>query len=178
MKVVDKYGDYGYVGFFLVESFRTQHVAGASIRTLRHFCFSCRTLGMLVEKWLYDYLGKPELRVVGEVLTDVFQEKKVDWIKLGYGGADETDAAEARFAQRHQREFLDPATPVSGLGVPHDLTRIADRLQITGDDLVERRSLRARRFRQCRFAAAQAPYRRRWRQRRQPRWAGTGQAGA
>jgi FkbH-like protein len=99
VKVVDKYGDYGYVGFFLVESFRTQHVAGASIRTLRHFCFSCRTLGMLVEKWLYDYLGKPELRVVGEVLTDVFQEKKVDWIKLGYGGADEATDTRKEFAE-------------------------------------------------------------------------------
>ena len=55
----------------------------------------------------------------------------------------ETDAAEARFAQRHQRALLDPAAPVSGLRVAHDLTRIADRLEIAGDDLVERRSFRA-----------------------------------
>ena len=31
----------------------------------------------------------------------------------------------------------------SGLGVAHDLTRVADRLQIAGDDFVERRSFRA-----------------------------------
>src|SRR5207245_7694850 len=55
----------------------------------------------------------------------------------------ETDAAEARFAQRHERALLDPAAPVSGLGVAHDLTRVADRLQIAGDDFVERRSFRA-----------------------------------
>src|ERR1700720_3551041 len=55
----------------------------------------------------------------------------------------ETDAAEARFAQRHERALLDPAAPVSGLGVAHDLTRVADRLQIAGDDLVEWRSFRA-----------------------------------
>ena len=51
--------------------------------------------------------------------------------------------AEARFAQRHQRALLDPATPVSGLGVPHDLTWVADGLQIAGDEFVERRSFRA-----------------------------------
>jgi hypothetical protein len=51
--------------------------------------------------------------------------------------------AESRLAQRHQRALLDPAAPVSGLGVAHDLTRVADRLQIARDNFVERRSLRA-----------------------------------
>src|SRR5262247_3951807 len=55
----------------------------------------------------------------------------------------ETDAAEARFAQRHERTLLDPAAPVSRLGVTHDLPRVADRLQIAGDDFVERCSFRA-----------------------------------
>src|SRR4029450_6616987 len=36
-----------------------------------------------------------------------------------------------------------PAAEVSGLGVTHDLTRVADRLQTAGDDFVERRSFRA-----------------------------------
>jgi len=98
IKVVDKYGDYGYVGFFVTDSFRSQYVAGASTRTLMHFCFSCRTLGMLVEKWFYDYLGKPQLRVVGEVLTDLFQEKTVDWIKLGSTSADDTAETRKEFS--------------------------------------------------------------------------------
>ena len=51
--------------------------------------------------------------------------------------------AEARLAQRHERALLDPAAEVSGLGIAHDLTRVADRLQITGDDFVERCSFRA-----------------------------------
>ena len=55
----------------------------------------------------------------------------------------ETDAAEARFAQGHQRALLDPAAPVSGLGVTHDLTWVAERLQISCDDFVERCSFRA-----------------------------------
>jgi hypothetical protein len=55
----------------------------------------------------------------------------------------ETDAAEARLAQRHQRGLLDPAAELSGLGVARDLAPVADRLQIAGDDFVERRSFRA-----------------------------------
>jgi hypothetical protein len=39
-----------------------------------------------------------------------------------------------------ERVLLDPAAEVSGLGVAHDLTRLADRLQVAGDDFVERRS--------------------------------------
>src|SRR4029077_16512623 len=55
----------------------------------------------------------------------------------------ETDAAEARFAQRHERALLDAAAEVSGLGVTHDLTRAAARLQIAGHDFVEGCSFRA-----------------------------------
>src|SRR5262249_26786141 len=54
-----------------------------------------------------------------------------------------TDTAKARLAQRHQRFFLDPAAPVSGLGIAHDDTGVADRLQVAGDDVVERRPFRA-----------------------------------
>src|SRR5262252_8745126 len=56
---------------------------------------------------------------------------------------DETDAAEARLAPRHERALLDPAAEVSGLGVAHDLARVNDRLQIAGDDFVERCSFRS-----------------------------------
>jgi hypothetical protein len=55
----------------------------------------------------------------------------------------ETDATDARLAQRHERVLFDVAAEVSGLGVAHDLTRVADRLEIAGDDFVERRSFRA-----------------------------------
>jgi hypothetical protein len=55
----------------------------------------------------------------------------------------ESDTPEPRFAQRHQRELLDPSAKVSGFRVSHDLARVANRLQIARDDLVERCSLRA-----------------------------------
>src|SRR5262245_35962430 len=53
------------------------------------------------------------------------------------------DAAETRLAQRQERALLDPAARVSGLSVAHDLTRVADGLQVAGDDFVERCSFRA-----------------------------------
>src|SRR5580704_19237358 len=55
----------------------------------------------------------------------------------------ETDPAEARFAQRHERQFFDTSAPVPRLRVTQDLPRIADRLQIAGDDFIERYPFRA-----------------------------------
>src|SRR5499427_10883307 len=54
----------------------------------------------------------------------------------------EPDAAEARVAQRHERALLDPAAVVAGLGVTYDLPRVADRLQIAGDECIERGAFR------------------------------------
>src|SRR5215468_887891 len=55
----------------------------------------------------------------------------------------ETNAPEARLAQRHQRTLIDSAAVVSSLGIAHDPTRVADGLQIAGNEFVERRSFRA-----------------------------------
>lgn len=57
---------------------------------------------------------------------------------------DKIDAAEACFSQRDERKLLGAAAevPVPGLGVTHDLTRVTNRLQVAGDDVVERRSFR------------------------------------
>jgi FkbH-like protein len=73
VRVSDKYDDYGIVGFFVGGDFRKRSA-------LYHFCFSCRTLGMGVEKWVYQYLGKPKLQVAGDVVIDIFDGKAVDWI--------------------------------------------------------------------------------------------------
>ena len=76
VRVTDRYGDYGYCGFYLTTTRR-----GRS--RLRHFCFSCRILNMGVERWLYARLGRPEMRLKGEVLTDLSDESPIDWIGLG-----------------------------------------------------------------------------------------------
>src|SRR5215475_5215779 len=52
----------------------------------------------------------------------------------------ETNAAEPHFAQRHERTAVDQTPEVSGLGVPHDLPSFADRFQVAGDNVAERRS--------------------------------------
>jgi FkbH-like protein len=72
--VVDRYGDYGFIGFYVTRSFH-------GVTRLLHYCFSCRTLGMGVETWLFERLGRPKLQVRGDVLTDLFAPKNpIDWI--------------------------------------------------------------------------------------------------
>lgn len=67
--VSDKYGDYGLAGFFVVEDGR-----------LTQFTFSCRILGLGVENWLYQKLGRPDLEIVGEVSAELDVETDIDWI--------------------------------------------------------------------------------------------------
>lgn len=69
VSVRDKFGDYGIVGFFAVQENR-----------LVHFVFSCRTLGMGIEQYVYNYLKRPELTVVGEVISDLSGEALPAWI--------------------------------------------------------------------------------------------------
>ena len=74
ISVRDRYGDYGYCGLYIMSS-------GQIGRKMRHFCFSCRILNMGVETWLYNRLGRPRMRVRGEVLTDVVNDTRdIDWI--------------------------------------------------------------------------------------------------
>jgi hypothetical protein len=52
---------------------------------LIHYCFSCRTLGMGVETWLYRWLGRPPIHVTGEVVVDLHRDAQIDWIRLDDG---------------------------------------------------------------------------------------------
>ena len=89
VRVRDKYGDYGFVGFFV------QH-RGAAFQDLAYYCFSCRTLGMYVELWLYRRLGRPRINISGEVLTDLHDESiPCDWITL-YDPAKARDVSQAK----------------------------------------------------------------------------------
>ncbi len=74
IKVSDRYGDYGYAGFFLRQ--REHHYID-----LKYFCFSCRLLSMGVETWTYNWLGRPPLRVAPGAVHDVTQDRReIDWI--------------------------------------------------------------------------------------------------
>ena len=57
VKVKDNYGDYGIVGFYLIDE----------NLNLKHFLFSCRTMGMGIEQYVYALLGFPNISIVEPV---------------------------------------------------------------------------------------------------------------
>lgn len=67
--VKDNFGDYGLVGFFAIYQ-----------QTLIHFVFSCRILGMGVEQYTYNTIGRPKLNVIGEVVSDLSSRTIPNWI--------------------------------------------------------------------------------------------------
>jgi FkbH-like protein len=71
--VTDNYGDYGLVGFFLMQR-------RAGINKLIHFVFSCRTMHMGVEQYVYEMLGHPEIEVVGPTSYGLYPHARVNWI--------------------------------------------------------------------------------------------------
>ncbi len=81
VKAVDKYGDYGFIGFYLMRDIGFDPELGKPIHILDHYCFSCRTLGMFVEAWVYDHLGRPGMNTVGEVLTDLSVSRDIAWVR-------------------------------------------------------------------------------------------------
>lgn len=72
VKCRDKYGDYGIVGFYSLN---------LSENKLVHFLFSCRTMGMGVEQYVYSKLGFPLLEVKGDIVTQL--DKSIpNWINM------------------------------------------------------------------------------------------------
>jgi FkbH-like protein len=65
----DKYGDYGIVGFFAVEK-----------QSLVHFAFSCRTIGMGVEQFVYDELKSPVIEIIAPVSGSLVAGERPAWI--------------------------------------------------------------------------------------------------
>lgn len=106
IRVTDRYGDYGYCGFYMTKTRK-----GRS--RLRHFCFSCRILNMGVENWVYQRLGKPKLEVVGEVLTDLTRDLAVDWINTA--PATTTKRGEGKTGAKISRVMIRGACTVSPL---------------------------------------------------------------
>ncbi len=69
----DKYGDYGCMGFYALDR-------GA--KRLLHFCFSCRTLGMHVEQFVYEALGFPLIEVAEPVTIGLEKAGHIDYISI------------------------------------------------------------------------------------------------
>ena len=91
VRVRDNYGDYGQCGFYVMRS-------GSAGLRLVQFCFSCRILNMGVESWLYQHLGRPALRVQGEVLSDVIHDNRtIDWITAELPEAQHSGGSDTAF---------------------------------------------------------------------------------
>jgi FkbH-like protein len=69
VKVADRYGNYGICGFFML---RYTHA--------RHFLFSCRSMNMGVEQYVWHKLGKPDISISGEVSSTL--GSLPDWITV------------------------------------------------------------------------------------------------
>jgi FkbH-like protein len=70
-RVTDRFGDYGICGFSSVDVERHRLV---------QFVFSCRLIGMGIERYVYAQLGQPQLDVVEPVSGDL--RGRPDWIAL------------------------------------------------------------------------------------------------
>lgn len=99
VRVRDRFGDYGLVGVYALNTFTNE---------LEQFTFSCRILHLGVEQWTYAHLGFPKLEVQGDVATELNQTDHPDWITL------ETPA-EAAAAQA--ATALPPGTPKQRLRI-------------------------------------------------------------
>jgi FkbH-like protein len=75
----DSYGDYGIIGFF-----HLFNRAGGN--TLQHFVFSCRTMNMGIEQFIFEKLNSPNIEVVGPVSNPIVAFDKVDWISIVEAG--------------------------------------------------------------------------------------------
>lgn len=85
VKVHDEFGDYGIVGFYAIRKNRAVH-----------YLFSCRTLGMAVEQYVYMMLGCPEIQVIGEVANPLNDYYIPEWINQ------DTELKSAKKEQKRQ----------------------------------------------------------------------------
>ncbi len=88
VKVKDKYGDYGIVGFYC---YNRQE------QRLVHFLFSCRILGMKVEQYIYSRLGFPAIEIAPPTactLCALEKDAHVSWISEAEWG-DEGEESKA-----------------------------------------------------------------------------------
>jgi FkbH-like protein len=122
VRVEDNYGDYGFVGLYVFQ--QTVHPGTG----LLHFCFSCRTLGMSIETWLYRKLGRPPIEIRGDVVSDILDERiTIDWIHevAASNGATGTEIDTARHGNR-------PAIMLRGgcelMPIGHYCTQLARRV--------------------------------------------------
>jgi FkbH-like protein len=86
IRALDKYGDYGLVGFYLLRR-------SSRSKKLIHFVFSCRTMNMGIEQYVYELLEKPVIDITEPVSYGLTSHSAIDWIRTENGtlGADNSE---------------------------------------------------------------------------------------
>ncbi len=84
LKVKDKFGDYGIVGFV---QYDFDH------HKLNHFVFSCRILNLGVEQFIYQKLKYPDIDIKGDVAISLTEESDIDWISEQLQNTDAKDSS-------------------------------------------------------------------------------------
>ncbi|MUP37924.1 hypothetical protein [Labilibaculum euxinus] len=72
IKVIDEYGDYGFVGFYAVDQLKNE---------LEHFVFSCRIINLGIEQFVYSSLNFPKINIVPDVAIPL-NLSKPDWVSV------------------------------------------------------------------------------------------------
>ena len=84
----DRFGDYGIIGMYVVKN-----------NELVHFLFSCRTIGMGIEQYVYAKLGYPKLEVVGTVIGEVDDSPIPNWINQEFNDNTENSKTKSEDAK-------------------------------------------------------------------------------
>jgi FkbH-like protein len=71
----DDYGDYGLIGFFLLRR-------RVNKKKLIHFVFSCRTMNMGIEQYVYEALDRPDIDIVKPVSYGLESHAAIGWINV------------------------------------------------------------------------------------------------
>lgn len=77
----DRFGDYGIIGMYVMQN-----------NELIHFLFSCRTIGMGIEQYVYATLGYPKLTVEGTVIGEVDDSPIPAWINQNHESTEDEKA--------------------------------------------------------------------------------------
>ena len=107
VSAADRYGDYGIVGFVAGE----KKAGGALI----HFLFSCRTMGMGVEQYLYQKMGYPEIYIAEPVAVKLEKKEIVTWIREeAYTPGNDTQRADPEKLEQRTPEIAKPKVLLKG----------------------------------------------------------------
>ncbi len=87
VKVADRYGKYGICGFYSIQQDDS-----------RHFLFSCRSMNMGVEQYVWSRLNRPFVKISGAVISEL--DAPVDWVSVVDDADLDTSPAENDFRKR------------------------------------------------------------------------------